>query len=508
MKRREFIQNILATSAVLPIASSGMFAKALPYYGLNKAAAGDRILVLINLFGGNDGLNTVVPFNDPIYFNARKNIALKKSDVLPITGDLGLNGTMGAFQKMYNEGTLAVVSNVGYPNHNRSHFRSTDIFNSASDEDKYEVTGWIGRYLENKYPDYPNVLPNTPYAIQVGTSTSLLLQSNKGSIGMALDNPDRLYNLAKGLKTSSDPVPNTLAGPELSYVRDVIAQSSKYSSEINKAMLAGANNENYGADSLSAQLRVVARLINGGLNTNIFVVSLGGFDTHTIQLNAHAQLLANLSNAVSSFLKDITAAGHADRVVCMTYSEFGRRLNENGSLGTDHGAASPQFVMGKNVLGGKIIGGVPSLINLDDRGDVKHTVDFRQIYSSVLEDWLGVSTNNVKNLMLGGSFNKLPLFKAASYHEGTVPAGMRLENCQPNPVRDRAKISFNLTQNGYVSLNLISTDGKKSHQILSKTLEQGFHTIDLDATTLPAGNYFYYLEQNGIKLNKMMTVIR
>jgi uncharacterized protein (DUF1501 family) len=508
MKRREFIQNTVTAGAILPIASSGMFAKALPYYGLEKAVASDRILVLINLFGGNDGLNTVVPFNDPVYISSRKNIGLKKSEVLPISNDLALHNSLSPFYKMYNDGNLAVVSNVGYPNHNRSHFRSTDIFNSASDEDKYETTGWIGRYLENKYPNFPNVLPDTPYAIQVASATSLLLQSNKGSMGMALDNPDRLYNLAKGLKASTDPVPTTLAGPELSYVRDVISQSNKYSSEINKAMLSGTNSETYGADSLASQLRVVARLINGGLNTNIFVVSLSGFDTHTVQLPAQAQLLSYLSNAVNAFMKDLSTNGNADRVVCMTYSEFGRRLNENGSQGTDHGAASPQFVIGKNVLGGKVIGGAPNLTNLDDRGDVKHTIDFRQIYSSVLEDWLGVSSANSKKLLLNGSFSKLPLFKAASFHDDTVPSGMTLSNCFPNPVIDKTKINFNLVQNGYVAINLFSPDGKKSYGILSKTLQSGEHTVEVDATYLPAGNYMYILEQNGYKITNKMSVVR
>jgi uncharacterized protein (DUF1501 family) len=510
MQRRDFLIRTLQAGAVLPLASSGLFARPLgSNFFARPAALGDRVLVLINLSGGNDGLNTVVPFNDSAYYNARKTLSLKKTDTLKITDDLGLHTSMPEMLSLFNAGECAIVQSVGYPNQDRSHFRSTDIWNSASNADQMLYTGWLGRYLEKVHPEYPTTLPTSPFAIQISSSVSLALQSEQGNMGIAIDNPDRFYNLASGLKVAPEPLPNTLAGPELEYVRAVIEQSNTYSKGIQNAMQDGSNNATYDADSFSSQLKVVARLINGGLASGIYVVSLGGFDTHQGQLTRHAQLLSQLSRGVNNFLADVAAAGNGDRVACITFSEFGRRLNENGSAGTDHGAASVQFAFGKTVLGGKVLGGAPNLTDLDSRGDIKFVNDFRQIYSSVLQDWLGFSKSDAATA-LGGDYTKLPLFTAlaSGVRDAATASGMRLEQNVPNPATRSTAIAFALADRGYARIELRAADGTLVGTPLDRAVDAGVHRVQLDLSNLAAGNYLYTLQSGGRQVSKWMSVIK
>lgn len=413
MKRRDFIKRSVQAGALIPLASSGLMARPLTYnYFPRPAGTEGRILVLINLNGGNDGLNTVVPFQDQVYYDSRRDLQLTQEQTLPISDSLGLHGSMAGIHGLFNEGNAAVLTNVGYPDQNRSHFRSTDIWHTASDAEEVLFTGWLGRYLQRVHPNYPSTLPEAPFALQISTSTSLALLGENGNMGIALDNPEQFFRLANGLEVEPTPVPNTKAGPELEYVRSIIEQSNTFSRKVNDAIIAGQNYGTYQTDSLSSQLKVVARLINGGLPTSVYIVSLGGFDTHSNQLVAHALLLDYFSKAVTSFLDDMRQAGNGNRIVCMSYSEFGRRLNQNGSSGTDHGAAAPQFVLGDPVIGGQVLGGNPDLVNLDDRGDVQFTVDFRRIYSTLLQNWLGLGATDTATT-LGGSFETLPCFQPA-----------------------------------------------------------------------------------------------
>lgn len=512
MLRRDFLKRAVQAGTIIPIASSGLFARPLEQLlSLSGSSGlGDRVLVLINLNGGNDGLNTVVPVDEAKYYSARPTIALKKNETLPIATGLGLHNVMTAIQGMYNDGDCAIVQSVGYPEQDRSHFRSTDIWHSGSPADAVWQTGWLGRYLAGIHPDYPGKLPDAPFAMQIGTSASLALYSDVGGMGMAIDNPDRFYNLANGLGVTPTPVPNTLAGPELRYVRDVIEQSNVYSGKIYDAVVGAPNNPvTYEANSLAQQLKIVARLINGGLSTNIFIVSLGGFDTHIGQGPAHAQLLSAVSRGVRAFLDDITMANNADRVVCMTYSEFGRRVNENGSVGTDHGAAAPQFLMGRPVKGGQVIGGVPDLVNLDNRGDIKYKVDFRQIYATVLQDWLGFPPASVDGVM-GGTFNRLPLFDTPAFgvpdEEHARMAGYALAQNTPNPAGATTTIEFTVPKAARVHIGLFGTGGRKVATVVDRSVEAGRHRVAFDAASLPSGTYVYRLEADGFAISRRMIV--
>lgn len=508
MQRRQFLKRTLQAGAILPLASTGLVARPLgASFFARPAAAGDRVLVLINLSGGNDGLNTVIPIDDAAYYNARPNLAIAKSRALRLADGIGIHPAMTAVRDLYNSGDCAIVQSVGYPDQDRSHFRSTDIWHTGSDAAEVLYTGWLGRYLEKVHPEYPSTLPVAPFAIQIASSVSLSLQSDQGNMGIAIDNPDRFYNLANGLEVPADPVPQTLAGPELEYVRSVIEQSNQFSTGIHDAMIAGTSTAPYGADSLSSQLRVVARLINGGLSTGIYVVTLAGFDTHAGQLVRHEQLLGQLSSAVNNFLSDLN---DSDRVAVATYSEFGRRVNENGTAGTDHGAAAPQFVFGRKVLGGKVLGGAPNLANLDNRGDVTFINDYRQIYTSILEDWLGLDHADT-TAALGGTFAKLPLFEAlpnSVSRENASSSGFILEQNAPNPARDATTIAFAVARSARVSIDLRMSNGGVVRRLVDRVYPAGAHSVQVALDGLPSGNYLYSLTSDGYRVSRWMSIVR
>ncbi len=510
MKRRDFLKRSVQAGALIPLASSGLTARPLTHHFFGRpGGAEDRILVLINLNGGNDGLNTVVPYQDPNYYNARPALNIRENTVLPLGDGLGLHNAMSGISGLFDDGNCAIINNVGYPEQNRSHFRSTDIWHTASEAEEILFTGWLGRYLQAVHPEYPATLPTAPFALQISSSTSLALLSEKGNMGIALENPERFFRLANGLEVEPTPVPDTLAGPELEYIRSIILQSDTFSKEINNAMLNGENHGTYGADSLSLQMQIVARLINGGLPTSVYIVSLGGFDTHSQQIGAHATLLSYFSGAVSNFLNDMNLAGNGRRVVCMSYSEFGRRLNENGSNGTDHGAAAPQFVFGEPVVGGQVLGGHPDLVNLDNRGDLKHTVDFRRIYATVLADWMGISATDTATV-LGGSFERLPLFSTSgiSEDERAKTAGVKLGTCRPNPTSGRTELTLTIPTRTYVRLRLTDTGGREVATLVERELEAGSHHIRFDASDYRPGGYICTLQTGEYRVSTRLAIIR
>ena len=372
----------------------------------------DRVLVIIQLSGGNDGLNTVIPVGDySKYYNARTNIAIPEKKILSLTGNdaTGLNPAMTAFQNLFNEGKLNIVQSVGYPQPSFSHFRATDIWMSGSDSRQVLNTGWLGRFLDEMYPGFPIGYPNStmtdPLAIQIGSVTSLTLQGAAQPMGMSISNPSSFYSF---VNNQIDPAPNSYAGKELSFVREMSKQTQKFGEVIKTANGKVTTQSPYPtSNSLADQLKIVARLIKGGLKTKIYMVNYGGFDTHSNQtvvadtsIGSHATLLGNVSNAIKAFMDDLKFQGVEERVVGMTYSEFGRRILSNGSTGTDHGAAAPLFVFGAMVQAG-VSGTTPILPIKATVGDnVPYQYDFRSIYASILSNWLCVNDTTLNNVML------------------------------------------------------------------------------------------------------------
>jgi len=416
MKRRDFLKRAIPVTAI-PFSVNGPPLHAFerfPMAGASASAsdsiAGDRALVVIQLNGGNDGINTVVSLDQySSYRNLRPNIAIPDDRVLRLTEATGLHPAMTGLKALYDMGRLCVVQGVSYPNPNFSHFRATDIWLTAADYNQYLTTGWLGRYLELEFQDYPDGYPNPmmpdPLAIQIGSVVSVGLQGSTGSMAITITDPATFYRLVSGTSSGGqDTPPQTPAGRELQFIRQIANQSAQYASRVKEAAEKAQNRSALypaaGKSSLADQLKIVARLIAGGLRTRIYFVSTGGFDTHSSQVVAtdtttgtHANLLGNLSTAIRAFQDDIELLGAGHRVVAMTFTEFGRRAASNSSLGTDHGTATPVFIVGAPVRAG-IVGANPSLTDLSS-GNLKMQFDFRAIYASVLRQWLGMDDSKL-----------------------------------------------------------------------------------------------------------------
>ncbi len=376
-------------------------------YALNCSDS-DRIIVLIKLNGGNDGLNTVIPMYDyGRYTQLRPTIAISEQDTFMLDSEVALPNTMSSLQNLWNDGEMKVIHNVGYEGQNLSHFRSTDIWHTASDSNEVLNSGWIGRFLENEYPDYLTNPPNCPPAIEIGSSESLIF-NNSDDLKMSVNfaNAQRLQSIAEmGAYYDTINVPDCFYGEQLAFSRSIANTIYQYAEVINDAYTSAANGVAYPGD-LGGQLSLVARLIKGNLNTQFYTVSLSSFDTHAAQNGSHPALLQNLADSVQAFFEDLGLTGHDKRVLCMTYSEFGRRAEQNASNGTDHGAAAPAFFFGPGLNGNGVLGDVPDLRNLDANGNLVYNTDFRQLYSSVLENWLCINAQTVDDV-LGGTFNRL-----------------------------------------------------------------------------------------------------
>lgn len=557
MKRRDFIKHlpIGVAAASVPFSLGGFSASA---FGrnpaldalLNPQSDNGKILVLINLNGGNDGLNTVIPFEDPAYDIHRKNIGFSTSAEKTLLGATSLGGGLAfnpMFQftdtqanrsskmhDMWKDGKVAVIQNVGYDDSNRSHFRSTDIWNTATDSNIVMSTGWLGRYLEKQEPSYPfDVTPeDDPLAISIDYNSSLAFQGSKISMGIAVADPSK-YTSA--VLYTDDPVPASNYGDELGYVRNILVQSDLYGKRFNNTHFPGGqtpgNKVSYPAgNSLAQQLKKVAWCIARGMKTKVYFVSQVGYDTH-IQQNSkdnqagQGRLLFELAEAISLFQEDIEKFGVADKVLGMTYSEFGRRVNENGSAGTDHGTCAPQILFGTGVNGG-VYGNNPSLTDLDIYQDLKHQFDFRQMYASVLTEWFGPSKEFTKAVLntpelttkssfgltfpVNGSGEMKSLFKqsAGVNDTHTKDNTFILSQNYPNPAASETVIPFALSESAIVKLEVFDSRGELVAIPVNAHLTKGEHPITFDTRRLASGTYYYRLDVNGAVETKTMKVVR
>ena len=483
-------------------------------FAIDMEGTNGQILVLVQLSGGNDGLNTFIPYEDSVYHNKRPNVSIKKENVIALNDKMGLHPAMGAFKQLYDDSKLTVVQNVGYENSSRSHFRSTDIWLTASDPREYLYEGWVGRYLSKQFPDFPVKAPDQPMAIQIGAVESMLLQTDVASFGTVFDSPDAFFQLVKGTTADSDPLPDSFAGEELKFMRQIAAQSIAYSDIIKKKADIGKNTLTYPNTGLGRQLSIVADLISGGLETPVYLTTIGGFDTHANQVagnndpaGAHANLLRTVSDAVAAFHKDLQKQGLSDKVTIMTFSEFGRRVNQNGTMGTDHGTAAPLFVVGDTVRGG-IIGRNPNLVDLDTQGDLKPEFDYRQIYASVLQDHLGVEAAGVRSILANKDFTTLPIFKTTTPRTVAESSpDFVLEQNFPNPFFATTTIRYTLNARTYAKLSVFDMLGQQARIIREGTQDQGNYTVSFDGSGLPAGQYLLSLQtDSGQKIHRMIRV--
>lgn len=384
MKRRTFIKNSALASGVTMVPS---FVKTLE--GVATEKLGYKRLVIVQLSGGNDGLNTVIPYRNDIYYKSRPGIAIKDG-VIKLNDTLGLHPGLLSLKKLYDKGYLSIINNVGYPNPVRSHFRSMDIWHTASDSNEYLQTGWIGRYLD-KHGKHPY------NAIETNEALSLALKGEQFS-GIATNDYRVLYNSSKDpffKNVISHFQDEHLSEHNLGYLYKTMIDarsSAKYIYENTKVRLSSPS---YPKNRLARQLKNTAQFINSGIDTKVFYTSLSGFDTHANQLNPQNRLLELYADSIKVFVEDLKTHGTFKDTLIITFSEFGRRVKQNAANGTDHGTAGNVFIIGENLKKAGVYNELASLEDLDNNGDLKYSVDFRSIYLTILNKWMNVDGEKV-----------------------------------------------------------------------------------------------------------------
>ncbi|HEK20108.1 DUF1501 domain-containing protein [Mucilaginibacter sp.] len=389
MKRRDFLKSSALASGVFLIPS---FLKPFEAMASNELS-GFKNLVIIQLSGGNDGLNTIVPYGNDIYYQKRKTIAIKQPDLIRLNDMQALNPNLAALKELYDQGWMSIINSVGYPNPDRSHFRSMDIWQTASASDQFLTTGWIGRYL-----DANCAVNKNPYtAVEVDDTLSLALKGSKMK-GIAVQNPGKLYSNTREpfFKELVNEHNDNLNEDNLGYLYKTMIETYSSADYIQQTSKTYQTKAEYPQTAFANQLKSVAKFINSGLKTRVYYVSLSGFDTHTTQINQQGRQLKVYGEAVAAFIKDLKQSGRLDDTLVMTFSEFGRRVEQNASDGTDHGTANNVMLFGGKLNKQGIYNNAPNLTQLDN-GDLKYEIDFRNIYATLLDKWLNVNNSTVLN---------------------------------------------------------------------------------------------------------------
>ena len=390
MERRDFIRKSALAAAgaiMIPAFMKPFEALALDELSLYKN------LVVVQLSGGNDGLNTVVPFGNDIYYQMRKGIAIKADQVIRLNDMQGLNPNLAPLQELYDQGWMSVINDVGYPNPDRSHFRSMDIWQTGSDANQYLSTGWIGRYLDADCDTC-----KSPYtAIEVDDSLSLALKGSKKK-GIALKDPAALFrNTNEALfKEMINGDKAHLDEDNLGYLYKTMIETSSSANYIQNTSKLYKSDAVYAATSFSNQLKTVSKFICSGLKTRVYYVSLSGFDTHANQVQQQSRLLKQYAEGINTFIKDLQQNNKLEDTLVVTFSEFGRRVAQNASNGTDHGTANNMFLFGGKLKKLGIYNAAPDLADLDN-GDLKYQIDFREVYGTILDKWLDVNNSHILN---------------------------------------------------------------------------------------------------------------
>ncbi|MDE2835353.1 MAG: DUF1501 domain-containing protein [Bacteroidota bacterium] len=477
----------------------------------------ERILVLVQLEGGNDGLNTIVPIENDHYYRARPRLAIPKVSTLQLTSELGFHPSMRRLRDTFDNGQMAIIQGVGYQDSSLSHFRGTDIWMTASDRGSHRVSGWTGRQLEVTYPGIDTDPPSFPLAVQIGGLTSSLLTGEHHSVGMSLTNTEVFERLIRnGRYYNEGNVPSSSYGREMAFVRRVANDAYRYGIAVKDAADRGVNEVEYlnpGGNGLARRLRIVARLIKGSLGARVYHVGLAGFDTHGSQGSTsgrHSLLLKYLSEAVTSFLADLGSL--SEQVLVMTFSEFGRRVEQNGSEGTDHGTAAPLFLFGPGVRGG-LYGQAPSLSDLDPYGNMRHHVDFRAIYATVLQHWFGFAPRASEEV-LGQAFEPVEFVQdpadpiVTSSQQPALPDQPVLHQNYPNPFRSQTTVSFTLHRPVETLLQVYDLTGRQVRSLPLGIRPAGTHAVTVEVANLSSGTYLYRLIADRQAFSRKMSVIR
>ncbi|TDQ32532.1 DUF1501 domain-containing protein [Zeaxanthinibacter enoshimensis] len=539
--RRSFLQALgIAGSGSMMLGSNLLSASApSPLTSAIANAESDNILILIRLSGGNDGLSTVIPIQQyDLYANARPNIYIPESKVLKLTDDFGIPTYMNSLESMWGNGQFKAVHGVGYENQSLSHFTGSDIYaNTDLTTTGFSGldTGWMGRYFENLYPDYLINPPASPAAIQIGNFGSLIFEGEETNYAFVTSNIDQLEQIAEtGVQYSLDPslFNDCMYGDQLKFLRGVANTTYEYSGLIHEAYERGQNQVEYQDNGFARQLALLARLIKGNLGTKVYMISLGGFDTHGNQPLAHERLMSNLSIAVHNFYEDLAFTQQDEKVLSMTFSEFGRRIYENGSNGTDHGKAAPTLFFGSGLQGSAFVGEHPSLDAPNSRGNLEYTMDFRDLYATVLAEWLCVPIPLVEQHLLDHPYAPVNLgFNCSGVHFPDIaydddppvpptPEEPTEEAASPElldsivhkpfyPNSSSPRIYVEMPFSAHVDIQLYNILGQNVGTIYNEFMFEGTAEIDIRERMpmgLATGKYIYRIQVQDRKMSKSVLI--
>lgn len=391
MKRRDFLKSgaVVSASMMVPAFLRGEI-------GLDKLASrSGKILVVVQLSGGNDGLNTVVPFQNDIYYRERPTLSIPKSEVLKLNDELGLHPVMAPLRSLYEQGQLSIINNVGYPNPDRSHFRSMDIWHTASSSQEYWSTGWIGRYLDNE------CMHQAAYhALEVDDGLSLALKGKQKS-GFAMSDARRIRNAAKNPFLQAIASNDQHEEGNVAYLYKTLIDTQQSAQYLYEQSSVYRSKVDYPRTKFARDMKQIAELITADTATQVYYVSLGGFDTHAFQKNKQQRLLQQYAEAIKAFTDDLKKNHLFNDVLIMTFSEFGRRVQQNASGGTDHGTANNVFLIGGQLKKAGFYNQGPNLGHLQNK-DLVYEIDFRRIYANLLNDWLDADATAVLNSKFDG----------------------------------------------------------------------------------------------------------
>jgi uncharacterized protein (DUF1501 family) len=571
MKRRDFIQKL--SLATIPLTLGGVPIRTLAENAFTRMAqqsTNDRVLVILQMHGGNDGMNAIIPVEKyDQYYSVRANIAIPAKNsvrkMIPLDSTLatdaqvGLHPDMFAMKALYDEARVCLVQGVSYKNNNGSHFRGRDISFMGGSFDDYFSSGWVGRYLQQEfapkvYPrDFPNPEMLDPLAIEMGSDVSLIFHQ-EGNIptSISLNDPQSFANLVDTLEGFKDEgvdprgkppaaLNNSPYGKELNWILGLEDKSENYADRLYDVYKKSSPStvpypETYPFNApkgsyhngLTPQLKLVARLLDGGgagqgVKTKVFLVKIGGFDTHAQQvesydptMGSHAALMYHISTAMKAFQDDLRARGLEDRVLTVTTSEFGRRIHSNGSYGTDHGTGGPMFIFGMGVQPG-VVGKVPDLT----KDNVEMQFDYRQVYANLLRDWMLVDESKInndiffKNFLSGpkeegtGNYTPLPLATQviSGVQESFISDRFTLLDCYPNPAKESSSFGFKINSTRQVALSLLDNSGKLVKSILDEEREAGEHWVKTDLSDVKPGLYIYHIKSGLLKDSKKIVII-
>ncbi len=549
MKRRSFLKNISAASGGLMLNGLplSVMARSGEMQRLAASADNERVLVIIQMHGGNDGLNTVIPINQySQYYNIRPNIAIPDhgkrrfvtlDSTLTEEQQTGIHPDMIGVKELYDQGKVGIVQAVSYENLNGSHFRSRDIWFMGGNYDEYLGSGWMGRYLDHLYPGYPDAYPTAdmpdPLGLEIGNNVSLAFHRANGiPTAVSVNNPKQFYDLINSVGGEPpESVADTHYGHELQWIMDIEKKSNQYAGRLKEVFEKGSNSatvqypetypynapKNSLRNGLAPQLRMIARLLSGGCKTKIFLARIGGFDTHASQVESydstmgvHAALLYHLSESVKAFQNDLKGLGLEDRVLTMTMSEFGRRAASNGSWGTDHGTAAPTLIFGNHVKPG-ITGKNPDLYDLD-RNNLRMQHDYRQVYGAIVQDWFEASPEAIQKTRFEDfvyNDKKLSLIgnPVLGIEDLFIASRFYLKPCSPNPATLYTKVNYRVNVQCTVELKLMNQEGKLISALVKAVKSPGEHQLEMDVRGLQKGIYHITLEAGGFRDSTKLIVV-